>query len=556
MNILYVFLWNAMITAYVSHGQNEEALELFQAMQGKGLFPDIVTIVVILDAFTVLQDGKKLQEFISQQGYETDPTVGTGLINMYNRCRSLDDVHRVFDNMPEHGLVSWNAFLSAIAQHSSSKEVFCRLQMMLFEGVFPDNITFTCLFDSCTNVLNAKEGLWIHALFIASNLSKSINNINCIINMYGNFGCLKHAHQVFEKTEDRDEITWNVMIAAYSQKRKSTEAVFIFRQMQVEGVVQGSYTLINLISGFADAVSMLEGKRVHASIIGSLLDTDIGVLNSLLNMYCKCGKREDRRMLFDASLNKDIVTWNTMLTACAQRQEAEEAIRLFRRMSLESTMPDKVTLTCMVSACKRQALVSEGKHIHVYILGNDFQSSVPLMNALIMMYGKSGSLEDANQVFKMLQHCDVVSWSAIIAAYALHGRGKEALHLYNKMQEDRSVPNKITYLVILCACSRSGLLKEGLECFISMIQDFGLKPTHKHLNALIDLLGRAGLLDVAESLISLQSTSFSWFTLLSLCRMHCDRDRGERVGKWALFMEPDNSALYILLLNLCALQEV
>ncbi|MCO5556564.1 hypothetical protein L7F22_010114 [Adiantum nelumboides] len=550
----YVILWNAMIKAYVNHGQNKEAVELFHVMQVTGLFPDVVTIVVVLDAFMELEEGKNIHEYISQHGFETDPVVRTGLINMYNRCCSLYDVLKVFDNMSEHDLVSWNAFLSAIVQHSSKKEVFCRLQMMMFEGVFPDGVTFNCLFDGCKNVKNSKEARWIHALFMASNSSKSTHSINCIINMYGSFGHFQYARQVFEETENRDEITWNVLIAAYSQGKQNMEAVSVFRQMQVEGLVQGTYTFINLLSGFTDAVGVLEGKRVHASIIGSLLDTDIGISNSLLSMYCKCGKQENGRRLFDASLIKDTVTWNAMLTAYAQWQDAEEASLVFQRMLVESTLPDRVTLTCMVSAWTKQAVVAEGKRIHVCILGNDFASSIPLVNALIIMYGKSGSLEDANQVFKNMQHCDVVSWSAIIAAYALHGRGEVALHLYNKMQENSLVPDNITNLFILCACSHSGLLKEGLECFISMIQDYGIKPQQQHLNTLIDLLGRAGLLDAAESLTSLQP-SCSWITLLNLCRMHCDRDRGERVGKQALRMEPHSSALYVLLSNLCASQE-
>lgn len=328
--------------------------------------------------------------------------------------------------------------------------------------------------------------------------------------------------------------------------------------MQSEGHLRGRFTLIALLSGFNNAETVLEGKRIHATIVGSLFDKDSIVINCLLNMYGKFGILEDARMLFDIILKQDVVTWSIMLAAYAQREEGKEAICIFQRMLLESEVPDRVSFISMVSACASQAAANEGKQTHVRILENDFRWDVNLSNALINMYGKCGSVEDASRVFDNMQSCDVVSWNAVMTAYALHGHGKEALRFYYKMQQHGVVPNNLTYLIILSACSHSGLLKEGLECFVTMVRTHGINPTKEHLNCIIDLLGRAGLLDEGEKVINSllsEPTSFSWTTLLSFCKMHCDPDRGERVASRALHLEPENSGLYILLSNIYASSE-
>eukprot|EP00250_Pteridium_aquilinum_P015561 c22646_g3_i1 orf=1066-4050(-) len=548
-------LWNAMIESHVKHGQNREAVELFEEMQAKGLIPTKVTFIVLLDAFTTLEEGKRIHAIISRHGFETDVVVATGLMSLYSKCCSLDDVYAVFDKMLQHDLVSWNALLAAIASHGSSKEALSRFQMMLFEGVIPDDISFICLCDACNSGAGSKEGLWIHTLIVASKVEKDVYVTNSIINMYGNCGNLECARRVFEESDERDEITWNAMISAYSQASQSIKALSMFRQMQTEGILRGRFTLINLLSGFVNVEAVMEGKRVHATTIGNLFEEDVVVANTLLNMYGKFGLLEDARTLFDGIAKQEVFSWSVMIAAYAQREEAKEAILIFQRMLLECVIPDRVTFISMLSACASQAAVAEGKKTHVRILENESRWDVNLTNALINMYGKNGSVEDASRVFESMRTCDVVSWNVIIAAYALHGHGKEALRLYYRMLQDGVVPNKPTYLIILSSCSHSGLLKEGLECFISMVQDHGIKPTEEHLNCIIDLLGRAGLLDEGEEIINSllsQSSSLSWTTLLSFCKMHCDADRGERVARHALHLEPENSALYVLLSNIYA----
>ncbi|KAH7280860.1 hypothetical protein KP509_36G017300 [Ceratopteris richardii] len=550
-----VILWNAMIEAHVKAGRNMEAIELFSEMQATGLIPSNVTFIVLLDAFGTLEEAKYIHAVISRHSLNEDRTVGTGLLNLYSKCCSLEDVYNVFDNIRQRDTVSWNALIAAISRHSSIKDAFCSYQMMLYEGIMPNCISFINLCDACKINNASKEALWIHALILACGLEKDFYVRKSIIAMYGKVGNLEQAQGVFGEFHDHDEITSNAMITTFSLSGKSIEAMSIFRQMQIEGILPGRFTLIDLICGFVGAEMLPEGRRLHATIYNGIHEDDLTVINTLLNMYGKTGMLEEARKLFQRANKQDSYTWSVMLGAYAQCDEGKDAILIFRRMLIEAILPDRVTYVSMVSVCASQTLLVDGKQLHVSILENAFNSDVNLMNALINMYGKCGSIEEASKVFNGMQTSNIVSWNALISVYALHGKGKEALQLYHKMSKDNVVPDSVTFSTVLSACSHSGLLKEGLECFISTGKSCTFKPTSEHVTCVVDLLCRAGLLEEGEKVMKtllMQPTSVSWTILSAFCKMHSDKDRGEQFARNALDMEPENSSLYVLLSNVIA----
>eukprot|EP00249_Psilotum_nudum_P023602 c28935_g13_i2 orf=32-1021(-) len=171
------------------------------------------------------------------------------------------------------------------------------------------------------------------------------------------------------------------------------------------------------------------------------------------------------------------------------------------------------------------------------------------------MYGKCGSLDDARSAFDKIPERSIASWNAMIATYAQHGYGNDALRLFRLMQLEGVMPNKITFVSILSACSHSGLVDEGYRYFASMITDFGVVPTTDHCVCMIDLLGRAGRLDEAEEFVnrmSFQPRAVGWMTLLGACKIHGDVELGKRAAEQVLDVEPQNAAVYVALSNVYA----
>jgi hypothetical protein len=297
----------------------------------------------------------------------------------------------------------------------------------------------------------------------------------------------------------------------------------------------------------------MQGKRLHAALAGSVLEAEVIIVNALLTMYGRCEMAESAQMVFDEAPKLDVVTWNGMLASYANKLEA---LQVRSRMLLTGITPDRVTYVSLASVCASQTLLVEGKRMHARILaGAASKYDVNLGNALISMYAKCGCASDASIVFENMQERDVVSWNAIIAAYAFCGLGYEAIGLYDRMRRFLA-PNKVTYLVVLSACSHAGLLEEAFFYCSTMTQHCGVKPAEEHYNCIVELLGRSGLVDEGERIIdlspSLCNNALAWATLVGFCRVHCDEACGERAAMNALHLEPGNSSLYVLLSNIYA----
>lgn len=274
-------------------------------------------------------------------------------------------------------------------------------------------------------------------------------------------------------------------------------------------------------------------------------------------MYAECGDVASARVLFNSSDHQSIVSYNSMITACVRSNRPSEALALFRQLQTETStlLPTDVTMLSVLSACALLGALELGKWIHDYINKNGFNSYVKVNTALIDMYAKCGSLEDAVRVFEEMDWKDTQAWSAMIVAHAIHGHGRDAIHLFDEMLREGVRPDDITLLGILYACSHSGMVEEGLGYFHSMRSEFGIMPGIKHYGCVVDLLARAGRLEEAYEFIDhlpIKPTPILWRTMLSACGGHGNVDLGKRVFERILELDDSHGGDYVIISNMCA----
>ncbi|KAJ4705286.1 Pentatricopeptide repeat-containing protein [Melia azedarach] len=224
-------------------------------------------------------------------------------------------------------------------------------------------------------------------------------------------------------------------------------------------------------------------------------------------------------------------------------------------MREEGVVPDNVAMVSVVNACAKLGAMHKARFIHDFIAGNKFPLDVILGTAMIDMYAKCGSVKSAREIFDGMRKKNVISWSAMIAAYGYHGQGKKALELFPMMLSSGVLPNRITFVSLLYACSHIGLVEEGLQLFSSMQDDFSIVPDVKHYTCMVDLLGRAGRLSEALKLIesmSVEKDEGLWGALLGACRIHKNVDLAEMAAKSLLELQPQNPGHYVLLSNIYA----
>ncbi|KAJ7949883.1 Pentatricopeptide repeat-containing protein [Quillaja saponaria] len=317
-----------------------------------------------------------------------------------------------------------------------------------------------------------------------------------------------------------------------------------------EGVKPNMFTYSSVLRA-CDGLSNL--RQLHSSIMKYGLESDTFVRSALIDIYSKLGELQNALHVFHEMVTGDSVVWNSIIGAFAQHSDGDEALNIYKSMKREGFPTDQSTLTSVLRACTSLSLLELGLQIHVHVL--KFNQDLILNNALLDMYCKCGSLEDANFIFSRMVEKDVISWSIMIAGLAQNGFSLEALNLFKSMKVFGPKPNYITILGVLFACSHAGLVNEGWYYFQSMKKLFGIDPGREHYGCIIDLLGRAGKLDDAVKLIhemKCEPDAVTWRALLGACRVHRNLDLAIYSAKQILKLDPEDAGTYVLLSNIYA----
>eukprot|EP01018_Ginkgo_biloba_P034643 Gb_30709 [translate_table: standard] len=506
-----VVSWTAMIASYSRHGYAEEALALLYQMKQTGIQPDQFTFASVLPAcanLAALKHGKSFHEDIIRSGFQFDMFVGSALVDMYFKCGNVEDARKMFEKMVERDVVSWNAMIAGYAQSGRVDDA-----LNLFQNM-PDR-----------NVVS-----W-----------------NSMIAGYAQNGYVDEAQKLFEKMPQRDVFSWNAMIAGYVQNGLLDEALALFQKMPERDVVSWNA----MIAGYTQNGHVDEALKLFQI----MPERNVVSWNAMIAGYVQNGHVDEAMNLFQEMPERCVVSWNAMIGGFAQNGHFNEALKLFHQMQSTGVKPNTVTFACVLSACANLAALEHGKAIHEDIIKSGFQSDTFIGNALVDMYAKCGSIEIARNIFDKMPERDVVSWNAIIVGYAMHGRGKEALQLFKRMQLSGKKPNHVTFIGVLSACCHAGLVDDAWQYFDRMSQDYHITPAMEHYCCMVDLLGRAGHLDEAQCFINkmpIKPNAAVWASLLGACQNHSNIELGERVAGRLLESESKSAGHYVLLSNIYA----
>ncbi|CAA7409142.1 unnamed protein product [Spirodela intermedia] len=283
-------------------------------------------------------------------------------------------------------------------------------------------------------------------------------------------------------------------------------------------------------------------------------------INTMISGYAKQGEISRARLLFEEMPERDIASWSAMIGGYVGQGEWAQAFRLFRElMWAEELKPDQSTLVTLLSCCAARASTRLlGKSIHAYSQKSGMEINVQLGTALVDMYAKSGCLRSANLVFHRMPDKNVMPWSAMICGLATHGRGEEAMAFFRRMKEQGVRPNEITFTGVLNACCHAGLVEEGKKNFHAMTEEYGLTAGVHHYGCVVDLLGKAGLLEEAYDLVrkmKVEPNIVILTSLLASCKTHRNLAVAEKLIERVLGMaNPDvDGGVYALVSDLYAL---
>ncbi|MCO5614263.1 hypothetical protein L7F22_068543 [Adiantum nelumboides] len=514
-----VISWTALIDAYAENGHGKEALKLFQEMQEKGIKPNRVTFISALSACAALEDadeGKAIHSLIQDAQIPIDIYLANALVYMYGKGGALTLARTVFDEMHERDAVSWTIMLHAYASHKHAEEALQLFQLMQENKLELDKSHFISALDACGLLSNLTEGKVLHEHIHKKEFLSDITVANALICMYGRCGALNEACRVFENMRHRDIVSWNAMITIYANRNYRIDAFNCFTAMQQSGLAPNKLTFLGLLTACTSANALLEGKQLHKNILKYGLDKEAMLCSALIHMYGNCGAAEEAEAVFESTENPDLSSWNVLMGAYCNIRNPKGALDLFRRMQENKVKPNKITYLNVLGACTAAGAQEFGETVHAFINDSGWGSDMIVGGALINMYGKFRDLKKAQEVFENMDDQNVVSWTAMIDAYAKQGLHKEARELLKAMQQNDFKPNKITLATVLGACTSPAALDDGTLVH-SYIIDVGFETDLFIGNTLVAMYGKCQAPDFACQAFCRtgQHDVVSWTALMS-----------------------------------------
>ncbi|KAB1227147.1 hypothetical protein CJ030_MR1G027734 [Morella rubra] len=393
----------------------------------------------------------------------------------------------------------------------------------------------------------------------------------CTTDEAGDLNC---SNLLFNQIEEPSLYIWNSMIKGYSNSNNPDEALHMYREMQQRDIAAGlevfdfipKWNVVAwtcLIDGYVNNGWPKTGKWVHSRVhqlgydpFESDFDFNVILATAIIDMYAKCGSLRYARNLFNKMPQKNLVAWNSMIGACNQYGRFEEALVLFFDLLIGGFQPDTATFLSVIGSCAHLGALALGQSIHGCLLKTNISEDIAIGTALVDMYAKTGDATSSQQIFCKLQKKDVMAWTSMITGFAMRGHGEEALSTFKRMQEDATVvPDEITYIGVLCACSHLGMIEEGQRHFNSMADVYGIEPRVEHYGCMVDLLSRAGHFEEAERLVKkmpIEPNIAIWGALLNGCKIHENVNLADQVRRRITELEPQGSGVYVLLSNIYA----
>ncbi|MQL93950.1 hypothetical protein Taro_026588 [Colocasia esculenta] len=464
----------------------------------------------------------------------------------------------LFDRACWSSIVVWNTIIRGLVNHNfPTRAIWVYVKMLKESAFLPDRFTFPSLFKACSQSTASFVGRTLHGQVIRSELGHDAYVQATLINMYAACGDLRSARAVFDRIDGRrSQVAWSSMISGYARNGCPEEALGLLLEMEESGQEPDEVTMTSAISACGELRELAYGKKLHSRAEQSAGSVGVVLGTALVDMYAKCGALDSARKVFDQMPVRNVVAWSAMISGCAQNNQCQEALRIFKNMLAEADeKPNEITIMAALSACAQMGDLDMGRWVHEYMNKAQPEHSTAVQNSMIDMYSKCGRIDIACQIFDNVAEKDIVSWNVMIAGLARHGLGDLALENFSLMQEAGLQPDDITFIAVLSACSHAGLVEEGCCYYHDMSKKYAITPKLEHHGCMVDLFCRAGMLDEAEEFIRelpVEPKAEIWGALLNGCRIHNNARLGKNAADRLLDFEPYNDGVYVILSNIFA----
>lgn len=528
-----IYNCNLKITTLGRLGKVNEARRLFDQM----LQRDVVSYASMITVYLKNNDLPSAEMLLLRMP-ERCVVADSAMISAYAKAGRIVDAQKIFDHMPDRNVFSWTSLVSGYFRSGLVSKA-----RHLFDQMPEKNVV------SWTTALlgYAHNGLIDQARTTFDQMpERNVVSWTAMIKSYTDNYQIDEACKLFHEMPERNLYSWNIIIQGCLDNNRVNEAIRLFNSMPQRNAI--SWT--TMVTGLARNGS----TKLARSYFDQMPNKDIAAWNAMITAYADEGLMTQANVLFHQMRERNTVTWNAIIDGYTRNGPEGEAFKHLILMFRCCIRPNETTLTSVLTSCEG---VLELLQVHALVVLLGFEHETSLSNALVTMYSRSGDVSSARLAFENLEVKDVVSWTAMLLAYSNHGYGSQALQAFARMLRAGTKPDEITFVGVLSACSHAGLVQKGQRLFNSMVHAYGLKPRAEHYCCLVDILGRAGEVDDAMSVVCnmppVERDGAVLGALLGACKLHgAHLGLASHIGEELIELEPNNSGGYVLLANVYA----
>lgn len=402
-----------------------------------------------------IKEGKSVHEHLLRSRFRDYQVVLNSVVNMYAKCGCLEDARKVFDEMPVRDVVTWTALITGFSQHERYGEALRLFPEMLNVGLEPNHFTFSSLIKAAGGMGSGREGRQIHGLCLKCGYDGNVYVGSALVDMYVRCGLMEDGEGVFRGLSSKNDVSWNALIAGHARRGEGESAVRVFKEMQREDFKATHFTYSSVFSACANIGALEQGKWVHAHMIKSGIKLVAFVGHTLLDMYSKSGSITDAIKVFDRLVKRDVVSWNSLLTACAQHGRGRETIRYFKKMLKIGIKPNAITFLCVLTACSHAGLLEQGEHYFSLMKKYDIEPDTTHYVTVVDLLGRAGDFHRAEIFIRNMPiEPDAAVWKALLGACRMHKNaelGAYAAEQVFKLDPNDSGPHIILYNIYASA---------------------------------------------------------------------------------------------------------
>ncbi|KAH7281185.1 hypothetical protein KP509_36G034200 [Ceratopteris richardii] len=598
--------WNAILNANIEYGDVPMGLHLFTQMLQEGIIPNQLTFITLFQACALLPGSEKL--FLEENHFTKADALSLGealhydaacwrytdnlficnsILNMYVNCMALAKAVDFFCALPQMNAASWTTMIAGYVEQQEGVFAIRLYRQMLEEASdCCDELAFAialqaciCLAEKSSNPIGSgppnmeailEVGQSLYADAYRRGFSSSATLLGAVACMYSKCGMISKAESMFSYLMLSPNAPWSKVLLIYIEHGKAKEALLWYLQMHVEGkhadrialthavqaceILAEKYDTLSLCTLQNRMIALEIGQALHTDAFKAGFMLDVFVSSSIISLYGKCGSIIEAEVAFQEFLQKDIVSWNAMLSAYVQQHLGERVVSFYHMMVRKDVGADEVTFLSALQGVSMIGCLDSCKQVHFAIVCTGSDQVMSIVSSLVHAYGSCASMFDAEDLFSKVVKPDVALWNTCSAGHFKDGNSVLTMSLFEELRQMHMRPSEVSFLLAISACSHMGLLMQGLEIFVSMRKDYHCDPGIKHYGSLFDLVGRSGDFKRLQDLLSrIPNNNLTiWSCLLAACFTHSNPELALETFNRAMISYHKDATPYVLFSNVCA----